>query len=108
MFNFHTAEWEDKVKFMDKFSLDYNTHFAKRYLYEEQPNVLPDSIYKEVKREIAQRILSTDEVNWTTVSEFYRQIDQERNKSENNPKRMKLLDEYNDFVMSIQKKYEAA
>lgn len=108
MFNFHTAEWEDKVKFMDKFSLDYNTHFAKRYLYEEQPNVLPDSIYKEVKREIAQRILSTDEVNWTTVSEFYRQIDQERNKSENDPKRMKLLDEYNDFVMSIQKKYEAA
>ena len=93
---------------IDKFSLDYNTHFAKRYLYEEKSDVLPESIYKEVKREIAERILSTDEVNFTTVSEFYRQIDYERNKSANDPKRMKLLDEYNDFVMSIEQKYEAA
>ncbi len=108
MLNFHTVERKDKVKFMDKFSLDYNIHFARRYLYEEHPTVLPESIYKEIKREIAERILSTDEVNWTTVSEFYRQIDYERNKSENDPKRMKLLEEYNDFVMSIEKKYSAA
>ena len=62
----------------------------------------------EVKRSIAEKILSTEEVNWTTVSEFYRQIDYERNRSENDPKRMKLLDEYNDFVMSIEQKYSAA
>jgi len=108
MAQFHTAEWQDKVKLIDKFSLDYNAHFAKRYLYEEKSDVLPESIYKEVKRDIAERILSTDEVNFTTVSEFYRQIDYERNKSANDPKRMKLLDEYNDFVMSIEQKYEAA
>ena len=49
-----------------------------------------------------------DKVNWTTVADFYQQIDLERNKSQDNPKRMKLLEEYNDFVMNIEKKYQDA
>ncbi|MBL6758937.1 MAG: exodeoxyribonuclease I, partial [Pelagibacteraceae bacterium] len=45
---------------------------------------------------------------WTTLPEFYRQIDEQRSKSENNEKELKLLDEYDQFAQSIEKKYESA
>ena len=59
---------------------------------------------------MAEKILNpkNDKVNWTTVADFYQQIDFERNKSENDTKKMKLLDEYNNFVMDIEKKYQNA
>ena len=37
-----------------------------------------------------------------------KQIDDARAKYENDPENLKLLEEYNDLVMDIQKKYEAA
>ena len=108
MQQFHSVDWKEKINLIDKFKEDHNNIFARRLIFEEAGHLLPKSIYNEVKRNIAEKILSTEEVNWTTVSEFYRQIDYERNRSENDPKRMKLLDEYNDFVMSIEQKYSTA
>ena len=108
MSKFHSVDWKEKVNLLDSFTQEHNNQFARRLVYEEAEHMLPKSIHKEVKRTIAEKILNpkNDEVNWTTVADFYQQIDLERNKSENNPKRMKLLDEYNSFVMDIDKKYQ--
>ena len=110
MVKFHSVDWKEKVDLLDCFSQDHNNQFARRLVYEEAEHILPKSIYKEIKRTMAEKILNpkNDEVNWTTVADFYQQIDLERNKSENDPKKMKLLDEYNNFVMDIEKKYQNA
>ena len=108
MLKFHSVDWKEKVNLLDSFSQDHNNQFARRLVYEEAEHLLPKSIYKEVKRTIAEKILNpkNDEVNWTTVADFYQQIDSERNKNENDAKKMKLLDDYNNFVMDIEKKYQ--
>ena len=110
MEKFHSVDWKEKVNLLDSFSQDHNNHFARRLVYEEAEHLLPKSIHKEVKRTLAEKILNpkNDKVNWTTVADFYQQIDLERNKSQDNSKRMKLLEEYNDFVMNIEKKYQDA
>ena len=59
-------------------------------------------------KNIAGRLFSTDKQQWTTIPEFYRSVDDMRNKHESDEKIMKKLDEYNNFVMEIEKKYEAA
>ena len=52
--------------------------------------------------------ISTEKQNWTTLPEFYRQIDDKRNKCEKDEEKMQLLNEYDEFAQSIGKKYETA
>ena len=61
-----------------------------------------------VKEDISRRFFSDKNENWTTFGDFMKQIDDARAKYENEPEKLKLLEEYNDLVMDIQKKYEAA
>ena len=79
-------------------------------IYQEAPEVLPLDMFKKIKSEIAKRILSERKEKWWTVSTCYAEIDTLRNKysDENDEEKLKFLDELNEFIMSIQKKYENA
>ena len=79
-------------------------------IYEEAPEVLPKDIYNEIHREFAKRILSTNSEKWATTSKFYSELDYLREKytKSNDKDRLKLLDEYNQYVMDIQKRFENA
>ena len=105
---FHQFNWQDKIDVIDKFKEERFSRLAEKLIYEEKPEVLPESTLKKIKREIAERIFSTEKQNWTTLPEFYRQIDEKRSKYENDEKKMKLLDEYDKFAQAIEKKYESA
>ena len=106
----HAASWKDKLKMLDKFEDNRLAGFGKKIIYQESPETLSTSIFKGVKREIAKRILSEKKEKWWTCKEFYYECDNLRDKytNENDKKKLKFLDELNDFVMSIQKKYENA
>ena len=105
---FHQFKWEDRVDLIDKFKEERFSRLAEKLIYEEKPEALPESITKRIKREIAERLFSTDKQTWTTLPEFYRQIDEKRSQHENDKKKMKLLEEYDHFAQSIEKKYESA
>ena len=72
--------------------------------------VLPPTIFKQIKREIAKRILSERKERWWTIPTLFTEIDTLRDKytNENDNEKLKLLDEFNDYAMVIQKKYENA
>ena len=104
----HAASWKDKLKMLDKFE-DVRLHgFGKKIIYQESPETLPQDMFKNLKREIAKRILSEKKEKWWTCKEFYYECDNLRHKytNANDEKKLKFLDELNEFVMSIQKKYE--
>ena len=63
---------------------------------------------KSIKREIAKRILSEKKEKWWTCKEFYHECDNLREKYSNNndEEKLKFLDQSNNFVMSIEKKYQ--
>ena len=108
MEKFHTVDWKERVLLIEKFSDDRYSFFAKRLIYQEAPDVLPQSFKKEIMKNIANRLFSTSKQQWTTIPEFYRSIDDMRNKHEKDEKIMNKLEEYNNFVSEIEKKYEAA
>ena len=110
MEKWHQASWEDKFKLLDKFEDERLVDFGKKIIYQEAPQVLPKSVTKEIRRGIAKRILSTNKEKWTTCSDFYTECDHFRNEfeKEGNAEKLKFLDEINEFVENIQKKYEAA
>ena len=110
MEKWHQASWEDKFKLLDKFEDERLVDFGKKIIYQEAPQVLPESVIKEIRRGIAKRILSTNKEKWTTCSDFYTECDHFRNEfeKEGNNEKLKFLNEINQFVENIQKKYEAA
>ena len=67
-------------------------------------------MFKKIKREIAKRILSERKERWWTIPTLFTEIDTLREKytNENDNEKLKLLDEFNDYAMVIQKKYENA
>ncbi len=104
----HAASWKDKLKLLDKFDDDRLVGFGKKIIYQEAPEVLPESMLKTIKREIAKRILSEKKEKWWTIPTLYTEIDTLREKytNENDKEKLSLLDEFNEYAMSIQKKYE--
>ena len=106
----HEASWKNKLTMLDKFEDKRLVDFGKKIIYQESPETLPESMFKKIKRKIAERILSDQKEKWWTCKEFYNECDNLREKytNEKDEKKLKFLDEINDFVMSVEKKYEEA
>ncbi len=94
---------------LDKFEDERLVGFGKKIIYQEAPQVLPKEMLKSIKKEIAKRILSERSEKWWTVSTCLTEIDTLRDKysNENDHEKLKFLDELNEYVTSIQKKYES-
>ncbi|MDA9597817.1 exonuclease domain-containing protein [Candidatus Pelagibacter sp.] len=106
----HAASWKDKLTLLDKFEDERIVSFGKKIIYQESPETLPADMLKKIKRGIAERILSDDKEKWWTCKEFYFECDNLRDKysNEKDDEKLKFLDEINEFVETIQKKYEQA
>ena len=106
----HASSWKDKLAMLDKFEDERLVSFGKKIIYQESPETLPAEMLKKIKIEIAERILSENKEKWWTCKEFYNECDNLRDKytNEKDDKKLKFLDEINDFVMSVEKKYENA
>ena len=83
-------------------------YFGKKIIYQESPETLPPDMLKSMQMEIAKRILSDKKEKWWTCKEFYFECDNLREKNKNDEEKLKFLEELNEHVMSIQKKYENA
>jgi exodeoxyribonuclease I len=104
----HAASWKDKLILLDKFEDERMVSFGKKIIYQESPETLPADMLKTIKRGIAERILSDDKEKWWTCKEFYFECDNLRDKysNEKDEEKLMFLDEINEFVETIQKKYE--
>ena len=106
----HSSSWEDKLRMLDKFNDKRCSWFGQKIIYQEAPQILPTDFYKNIKREIARRILSKNKEKWQTINMAYTEIDYLRDQASNrdDEEELKKLDEINQFIMSIEKKYEIA
>jgi len=104
----HSSSWEDKLRMLDKFQDKRCSWFGQKIIYQEAPQILPPDLYKNIKSEIARRILSKNKEKWQTVNMAYTEIDYLRDQASNkdDEEELKKLDEINQFIMSIEKKYE--
>ena len=83
-------------------------YFGKKILYEESPQSLPKEEYNMFHKEIASRILSSNEEKWNTIPRTYSEIDTLRNKFKEDKDKLKALDDINSFVEEMEKLYQKA
>ena len=104
----HAASWKDKLNLLSKFEDQRLVGFGQKIIFQEAPEVLPSDLLKKIKAGIAKRILSENKEKWWTIPTAMVEIDNLRDKysNENNEEKLKFLDEFDKYIMSIQKKYE--
>ena len=95
---FHRADWKDKFSVLQKFKDERMRYFGKKILYEESPQSLPKEEYNLFHKEMASRILSTNEEKWNTIPRTYNEIDTLRNKFKDDKSKLKLLDDINSYI----------
>ena len=66
-------------------------YFGKKILYEESPQSLPKDEYDLMHKEMALRILSTNQEKWNTLPRLYSEIDTLRNKFKDDKANIRLL-----------------
>jgi exodeoxyribonuclease-1 len=83
-------------------------YFGKKILYEESPQSLPKEEYDLVHKEIASRILSTNEERWQTIGRLYSEIDTLRYKFKEDKEKLKVLEDINSYAEEMEKMYQKA
>ena len=103
---FHKADWKNKFTVVQKFKDERMQYFGKKILYEESPDSLPQDVYQDIHKEIASRILSTNEEKWNTIPRTYSEIDTLRNKFKDNNEKLKALEDINSYILEMEKLYK--
>ena len=103
---FHKADWKDKFSILQRFKDERMQYFGKKILYEESPQSLPKDEYNIVHKEVASRILSTNEENWNTIPRTYSEIDTLRNKFKDDKEKLKALQDINSYIEEMEKMYQ--
>ena len=108
MEEFHISDWKDKLRIANKFKEERNYYFAEKLIYEENPLVLPEEIITKIKRRIAKKLFSTNDEKWNTIPKAYKEIDDLRAEYEekNDVKTLNNLDNLNNLIEDIEKKYQ--
>jgi len=87
----------------------YEFVFGKKLIYEEKPSLLTKNDYNKIHKNIAKRLLSTNDEKWNTIPRTYSEIDTLREKfeREGQPDRLVILDEINAYVEELEKFYNS-
>ena len=73
----------------------------------EKPEILSKSDYNTIHRDVAKKLLSTNNEKWNTIPRTYSEIDTLRAKydREGAPEKLKKLEEINVYVEDLEKFY---
>ena len=107
---FHSVDWDKKLQVISKFKDERLQYFGKKLLYMEKPEVLNKSDFNLIHKDISKKLLSTNNENWNTIPRTYSEIDTLRAKfeKENQPEKLKILDDINAYVEDLEKYYSSA
>jgi len=104
---FHSVNWDKKLSIISKFKDERLKYFGKKLLYMEKPDLLSKEDYSLIHKDIAKKLLSTNNEKWNTIPRTYAEIDTLRAKfeKENHQDKLVILDEINAYVEELEKTY---
>ncbi len=107
---FHKVDWDKKLHVISKFKDNRLQYFGKKLLYMEKPELLNKVEYNLIHKDIAKKLLSTNNEKWNTIPRTYSEIDTLRAKfeKEGRPENLIILDEINAYVEELEKIYSSA
>ena len=101
-------EWSKKNQTISKIKDPRYKHFGKRLVYQNHPEALSKDEYKEIQQDIAKKILSIEETNFTTIPMAESLIDNMRNQKGITKEKLDYVNDIDAYISDIRKVYEKA
>ena len=75
----------------------------------EKPEMLSEIDYNTIHKDVAKKVLSTNNEKWNTIPRTYSEIDTLRAKfdKEGQPEKLVIIDEINAYVEELEKFYSS-
>jgi exodeoxyribonuclease-1 len=99
-------EWNKKNQIISKIKDPRYKYFGKRLIYQNHPEVLSKNEYKEIQQDIAKKILSIEETNFTTIPMAESLIDNMRNEKGATKEKLDYVNDIDAYISNIRKVYE--
>ena len=102
-YQFQKGSWEEKAKLYNSFQDNVLKHFSRLLIFEENSDSLSKEELTLVKKEIAEKLLTTDQKPWITIPDAMKKIDDLR-AEENTDK--KFLNDYDLFIQDLESQHK--
>ena len=102
-YKFQKSNWEEKAKLYNNFQDTVLKHFGRLLIFEENPDSLSKEELILVKKEIAEKLLTTEQKPWITIPDAMKKIDDLR-AEENTDKN--FLNDYDLFVQDLESQHK--
>ena len=102
-YKFQKDNWDEKAKTYNGFQDNILKHFGRLLIFEENPDSLSQKELALVKKEIAEKLLTTDKKPYITIPDAMKKIDDLR-AEENTDK--KFLNDYDLFVQDLESQHK--
>ena len=99
-------DWNKKNQIISKLKDPRFKHFGKRIIYQNQPEVLGKEEYKTIHRDVAKKILSIEETNFTTIPMAENLIDNMRNEKNISKEKLEYVNDIDIYISDMRKNYE--
>ena len=99
-------EWSKKNQIISKIKDPRYKHFGKRLIYQNHPEALNKNEYKKIQQDIAKKILSVEETNFTTIPMAESLIDNMRNEKNISKEKLEYVNDIDVYIADIRKTYE--
>ena len=106
---FHKVDWDKKLLILSKFKDERLKYFGKKIIYMEKPDLLSKTDYNLIHKNVAKKLLSTNNEKWNTIPRTYSEIDTLREKFERETQldKLEILNEINAYVEELEKFYSS-
>ena len=108
MKRFHTTDWENRYNLVLTLKDKRFRYFGERLIYQNQPESLPKHVYNRIHLEAAQRLLSLEEENFTTIPMAEHLIDSIRAEKDISKEKLDYINEVDEMIQNIRLTYEKA
>ena len=102
-YKFQKGNWDEKAKVYTDFQDNVLKHFGRLLIFEENQDSLSQEELTLVKKEIAEKLLTTDQKPYITIPDAMKKIDDLR-ADENTDK--KFLNDYDLFVQDLESQHK--
>ena len=99
-------DWNQKNYLVNKIKDSRFKYFGKRLVFQNQPEALDKKEYISIKRDIAKKILSIEEENFTTIPMAESLIDNMRNEKGISSDKLQYINDIDSYILEMRKTYE--
>ncbi len=102
-YKFQKSDWDEKAKTYLSFQDNVLKHFSRLLIYDENPDSLSKEELINVKKEIAEKLLITDQRPWITIPDAMKKIDDLRAKDDTDKN---FLNDYDLFIQDLESQHK--